>query len=802
MACFKTEEYHYDKQTLLSEHESLLARTQNNSVDSSIQTIELQTSKLSELNNLQAIQISDLTPGVRFENKLIYSTQITPLAVAEVICFIIEDEYDNVCRVSVPGNVDTAQLVRGVKLAFSNPIYKMAFDGRYSLIVHNISNTSLLQFGSPLKPIASKQISNSPTKESLFPLGNPIQFTPNAFNTNLNQCLRESSQIATSLTATNPGGKSAAVTQFKFGELNTSRFSFTFDKEFLVNPIRPLKKIERQRQPIPHTKTKEEQLKQMPQNPFQISAIEFPELSNSDVTPTDGYDLIQEGNALFREGRFLQAIVQYTCAINANNKDAAYYQNRAFCYLKLNEIESALLGFLKANLLDPANVKIQYLIALTWSKLGNYKLCLDLLNKIKPKDNVDSQSIENLMKEAKSFIENINGKFDFGMMRINYSKDLPIIISDYIGSITILHNLRGRGVFTTREVKKGDNLCVVKAVEFNGPEIVLCCCDSCSLKRMQFSSRDKSIHAMLIEKARKSKLTTVRLASLCDKSIKNVNIELYSGCGFEFAKNFDTSRYPLDVLQSMIEQNICLDFDNLNLSYLHGVPAFVYGIWLLPSFMNHSCIPNAVKIYIGDICIVRAITDIPDGEEVFISYLPLKLYPNPLGRNKVIGYKCVCKLCKFEINLFSTEFYSELVSTYNYLYFSVKPNECKLEQVQSQIMQISSQEEKEKLSRKKWLEIKNKLINIDTKLLFDNKYEYLPICFKSTIIILLSISQTASDALDLLLEVQSFFSILEPHGYVLFWNTFHDILVENNSLKDPRFKHVEKKRFEAKKLFI
>ena len=143
MACFNTGEYHYDKQTLLSEHESLLARTQNNSVDSSIQTIELQTSKLSELNNLQAIQISDLTPGVRFENKLIYSTQITPLAVAEIICFIIEDEYDNVCRVSVPGNVDTAQLVRGVKLAFSNPIYKMAFDGRYSLIVRDVSNISL-----------------------------------------------------------------------------------------------------------------------------------------------------------------------------------------------------------------------------------------------------------------------------------------------------------------------------------------------------------------------------------------------------------------------------------------------------------------------------------------------------------------------------------------------------------------------------------------------------------------------------------------------------------------------------------
>ena len=70
--------------------------------------------------------------------------QITSVAEAEAICFVIEDEYGNVCRASLPCIVHTVHLVRGAKLAFSNPIYSMAIDGRYSLIVHNTCNIYLL----------------------------------------------------------------------------------------------------------------------------------------------------------------------------------------------------------------------------------------------------------------------------------------------------------------------------------------------------------------------------------------------------------------------------------------------------------------------------------------------------------------------------------------------------------------------------------------------------------------------------------------------------------------------------------
>ena len=812
MASYNTEEYHYDKQTLLSEHESLLARTQTNTIDSSIQTTALQSSKLIELNNLKAIKISDLTPGLNNANKLIYSTQITPIAVAEVICFVIEDEYSNVCRVSIPANADTLHLVTGARIAFSNPIYKMAFNGRYSLIVHNISNISLLQFDSLVKQSSSEQIAlNLPTKSSLFSLNNPIPLAPNVFNTNVRQTLEETPNFGSFLFTTNPGVSSAVKNQFQFqfNELNVTQISpRTFDTEFLGKPMKPLKKSEKQQQ--------QQQQQPQPQNPFQMSSIEVTELYNLDIPSTDGYKLIQNGNTLFKEGRYLQAIVQYTCAINTNSKDAAYYQNRALCYFKVEELETALYDLLKANLLEPENAKIQYLIALTWSKMGNHKLCLYLLTKIKSKDNVDSQAVENLIRREKLLVENIKGKFDFEKIRQSFIENIPSEIGDYIGPIQILDTLKGgRGVFTTRRVKKGENICVVRPIEFvnSGPN--LCACHSCS--RIRFNSAvNKRSFPGLIEGARRSKLTTVRLASLCDKSIKKVNIELFSGCGFEFAKNFDTSLYPLDTLQLLMQKSLVLQFDHLNISFLYSnlnisfqnqphiitIHAVIYGIWLLTSFIKHSCIPNVVRIYIGDICIVRAITDIPEGGEIFTSYLPLSLYPNTQDRSNYVGYKCDCKLCEFERSSNSTEAYTELIFIYNYLYHSVNPNECFVDTQLLAENQKVTQGVKEELSKEKWLEIKNKLIHIAKKILLTTtKTEYISICFRSSILILFRVSHSKTDVLNLALEVESYFSPLEPQTYIIFWNTFYRSLLESETPKDPRFKHVEKNFIETRKLF-
>lgn len=44
------------------------------------------------------------------------------------------------------------------------------------------------------------------------------------------------------------------------------------------------------------------------------------------------------------------------------------------------------------------------------------------------------------------------------------------------------------------------------------------------------------------------------------------------------------------------------------------------GLFTLPSLFNHSCAPNAHRLFFGDVMIIRATCDVTKGQELFISY--------------------------------------------------------------------------------------------------------------------------------------------------------------------------------------
>ena len=52
------------------------------------------------------------------------------------------------------------------------------------------------------------------------------------------------------------------------------------------------------------------------------------------------------------------------------------------------------------------------------------------------------------------------------------------------------------------------------------------------------------------------------------------------------------------------------------LSMASGAGSGAPGIWSKTAMFNHSCLPNAVYTYIGDLMIVQAITEIEAGDEI------------------------------------------------------------------------------------------------------------------------------------------------------------------------------------------
>ncbi|KAL3690319.1 hypothetical protein R1sor_016628 [Riccia sorocarpa] len=70
------------------------------------------------------------------------------------------------------------------------------------------------------------------------------------------------------------------------------------------------------------------------------------------------------------------------------------------------------------------------------------------------------------------------------------------------------------------------------------------------------------------------------------------------------------------------------------------------GLWILPSFINHSCLANARHYTIGDFMFVRAIRDLAEGEEVLISYVDPFL-DHSVKKLQMLNFVCRCSLCSF-----------------------------------------------------------------------------------------------------------------------------------------------------------
>ncbi|KAL4732053.1 hypothetical protein ACLX1H_001060 [Fusarium chlamydosporum] len=73
------------------------------------------------------------------------------------------------------------------------------------------------------------------------------------------------------------------------------------------------------------------------------------------------------------------------------------------------------------------------------------------------------------------------------------------------------------------------------------------------------------------------------------------------------------------------------------------------GLWVRASYMNHSCIPNAKKDFIGDLILVRAIRGIAAGEEITHAYDESTSFDERKAAiMRTWGFECRCPLCLVE----------------------------------------------------------------------------------------------------------------------------------------------------------
>ncbi len=89
---------------------------------------------------------------------------------------------------------------------------------------------------------------------------------------------------------------------------------------------------------------------------------------------------LKAGDAFMESGRYEDAVVQFTSAIQMNPTDIEGYIARGKAYEKLDKFQESYDDYEKARVFEPKNVDVLYLLGRVCNKMGNYDIALKQLN--------------------------------------------------------------------------------------------------------------------------------------------------------------------------------------------------------------------------------------------------------------------------------------------------------------------------------------------------------------------------------------------------------------------------------------
>ncbi|KAF5581687.1 unc-45 like b [Fusarium pseudoanthophilum] len=338
--------------------------------------------------------------------------------------------------------------------------------------------------------------------------------------------------------------------------------------------------------------------------------------------------------------------------------------NRSLTNLKLGRPAEALLDVTQAYDPEAPTEKALFRHATALYRLNRFEDCeamlIDLLDKFP-----DSKAAETTLLSVKTRLtEQRTGKYNFNKMykTAKAAKGAALIdCATYSKPVEIRESPgRGRGLFTTKAVKAGDLLLVEKAFEYSFIDETRVT-DQCTVM-VNFNTK---------------RMTAGASAHLWPKVVQKLYhdpealsafTELHHGKYKPVTATEADGRPVVDAF--LVEKILSLnsfgaprstrDFCGNNVwsgnpapevcASTRERPLFTsVGVWLLAARINHSCVGNCRRSFIGDMAIIRAARDIPADTELTIPYRPSTNSESYQDVQKGLarwGFKCDCELCK------------------------------------------------------------------------------------------------------------------------------------------------------------
>ncbi|KAH6676847.1 hypothetical protein B0J14DRAFT_616227 [Halenospora varia] len=358
-----------------------------------------------------------------------------------------------------------------------------------------------------------------------------------------------------------------------------------------------------------------------------------------------------EGNDAVVGKDFWKAILCYTTALESHpctSEAKVIHRNRAHASLQVGQFESALVDvfypFLETTAIQ--NEKALFRAAKALYALKRFRECAETLKELS-QDYPNNQlgKIE-VQKVNIRLTEQDEGAYDFNTMEKEAERTRPPLLdhATFIGPVEVLESPgRGRGLFLTKDIQVGDLILCEKAFAYSyappQDETFAAGCSSLSLfintetDYMKLGTTADLI-TRIVQKISKN-------PSLASRFLVERITELNSfGAG--------VTSLSTHISSTMMPSSGIASKEKPDLEHSSGV-------WIQASYINHSCMANCRRSFIGDMQIVRATQNMTPNTELVFPYKSIPTshedYKTKQDKFKQWGFICDCLLCKEAKNL-------------------------------------------------------------------------------------------------------------------------------------------------------
>ncbi|CAM6083028.1 unnamed protein product [Calypogeia fissa] len=368
-------------------------------------------------------------------------------------------------------------------------------------------------------------------------------------------------------------------------------------------------------------------------NPAQVICLEkvdeeaqsqSPAEMNADVSLEELERIRHEGNRLFAENEWAAAVSKYSECIdgtlcklsshppaqttseeNFSRFLVLTYSNRAEARLRLLHYEDAFSDAEKALAIDLNHVKTLVRKGKASHGLGLYEKACEVFGAALAKSPEQKPALKYLIVASSTALKQPRtGQYELSDFYLSGCRREAPSCADFVGPVEIrrVGYSRGRrGLFATKNIKAGELLPLSNPLAL--------CRETLPVWNTSVLESNYLIPELL-ERSRTSKRHMAQLCSLCGVSRKEEmeipSMELFRA-GIEWLPDgSEKFKVDADQISEIVSLN-AMGKERVNL--LDGdLPTFErsLGIWALPSFADHSCIPNIGYSRVGDAISFRA----------------------------------------------------------------------------------------------------------------------------------------------------------------------------------------------------